>query len=281
MTSATAAHWLAEARRAADRPRAAGRVPLWFGAADRAVEIGSLDEAVARRVQAAALPLAPHAGPAVQAARAEGWRIDGGQAELDAIAEWLIAHGICSRRRDERLAVEPVSGAAGGAAVATVERGVVRVLGVATVAVHLVGLAADGERVWVQQRAFDKATDPGRWDTLMGGQVAHGETVQSALVRETLEEAGLDATAFASLVPAPAVRVRRPVAEGEMVERVDVYVARLAPAMVPRNLDGEVAAFDLLTPPALAARLAAGAFTLEATLIHGAWLERHHPDLLR
>ena len=43
---------------------------------------------------------------------------------------------------------------------ARVERGVVRVLGITTYAVHLVGSRRDGA-VWVQQRAFDKATDPG------------------------------------------------------------------------------------------------------------------------
>ena len=38
-------------------------------------------------------------------------------------------------------------------------------------------LARTTARIWVQQRAFDKSTDPGLWDTLMGGQVAAGETI--------------------------------------------------------------------------------------------------------
>ena len=69
-----------------------------------------------------------------------------------------------------------------------VERGAVRPLGIATQAVHLVGHAADG-RIWVQQRALNKANDPGLWDTLMGGMVSAADTVATALVRETWEEA--------------------------------------------------------------------------------------------
>ncbi len=261
------ARWLAEARRAADRPRAAGRVPLWLDPGGGPIEVGSIDDAVAARMRRV-LPITPHAG---------GWCLSQGQRALDAAARWLLAHDLGVHRRPERLAVVP---AGGGAPIASVERGVVRVLGIATVAVHLIGVDADGERVWVQQRSLDKATDPGMWDTLMGGQVAHDETVQGALVRETMEEAGLDAGAFASLDAAPPVVVRRPVREGEMVERIDVFVATLAPGMAPKDLDGEVVAFDCLAPAALASRHAAGDFTLEATLIHGAWLERHHPALL-
>jgi len=46
----------------------------------------------------------------------------------------------------------------------------VRTLGIATQAVHLVGTTPGGS-VWVQQRAFDKAVDPGLWDTLMAPDV--------------------------------------------------------------------------------------------------------------
>ena len=237
--------------------------------------IGSVEPALADRAAHAGLPLVRHA---------LGWQLGAPgawQPALDTVADWLIAHGHAKAHRHERLAVTP---RAGGGPLATVERSVVRTLGIATVAVHLVGLAADeGDgvaAVWVQQRALDKATDPGRWDTLMGGQVAADETVEDALRRETMEEAGLDVAGFMQLEAAPAVSVRRPVPEGEMVERVDVFVGRLAPGVSPRNLDGEVAAFACRPLHDLVARLAAGDFTLEATLVHGAWLERHHPACL-
>jgi len=146
------------------------------------------------------------------------------------------------------------------------------VLGLSTFAVHLVGYASDGARIWVQQRAFDKATDPGRWDTLMGGQVAAGETVETTLARETWEEAGLDVATLLELDRGESLTIRRPVAEGYMVEHIDVYAARLPEGAEPRNQDGEVERFECLTAAALDQRLAGDAFTLEATLILGARL---------
>ena len=38
--------------------------------------------------------------------------------------------------------------------------------------------------------AIRKANDSGLWDTVMGGMVAAGETVESTLARETWEDYG-------------------------------------------------------------------------------------------
>jgi hypothetical protein len=69
------------------------------------------------------------------------------------MAQLLRTQGRCGPWRNEQLDVHGQD----GALVATVERGAVRVLGVATQAVHLVGSAPDG-RMWVQQRALNKTT---------------------------------------------------------------------------------------------------------------------------
>ena len=161
---------------------------------------------------------------------------------------------------------------AGGRTLAAVERSVVRVLGLRTFAVHLCGRTLDG-RFWVQQRAFDKATDPGRWDTLMGGQMAAGESIETTLERETGEEAGLAPADLAALARGPDVLVRRPVAEGYMDERIAVFRAVLGAGLAPANRDGEVVRFECLDEAALRRRLADGEFTLEASLILGAELE--------
>jgi hypothetical protein len=119
--------------------------------------------------------------------------------------------------------------------IAAVERSAMRVLGLVTFAVHLVGFAADG-RIWVQQRAFDKATDPGLWDTLMGGQVGAGGRSRP-LLRETRR-------GRARRRNATRPQARRPVDDspagrpGYMVEHLDVYRARLPAGVVPRNRDG-------------------------------------------
>jgi len=162
--------WRAAARRAADLPPAAPRATLWLDGQ----AIGSIEPALAARLVDGGLPLA--AGD-----DGLGWRIAGpADASLAIVAHWLHEQGLSARWRDERLAVA----SANGSVLAVVERAVVRVLGITTRAVHLVGFTPDG-RVWVQQRAFDKAVDPGRWDTLMGGQVSAGESVEQTLERET------------------------------------------------------------------------------------------------
>jgi 8-oxo-dGTP pyrophosphatase MutT (NUDIX family) len=251
--------WLDAARRVADQPRDPAREPLFASGSDGA--IGSIEPVLARRLVAAGLPLRPTIG---------GWRVETPlDPSLATIALWLDAHGFAAPWRDELLAVTTAS----SATIGVVERAVVRVLGIATVAVHLVGVRDDG-RCWVQQRSRTKATDPGRWDTLMGGQVAAGESIEATLERETMEEAGLAIPALEDLQRCDDIVVRRPVAEGDMDERIVVFRARLPDALVPVNRDGEVERFDCLDGAALMERLAAGAFTLEATLILGAELER-------
>ncbi|MCE9661583.1 MAG: NUDIX domain-containing protein [Burkholderiales bacterium] len=257
--AAVAPAWLLHARSAAALPPPASRVPLRYGGAGPV--IGSIEPALAERARAAGLPFVPGS---------EGWAVaDPGDAALAAIARWLHEEGVASRWRDELL---PVVDAEDGS-LAAIERSVVRVLGLKTFAVHLAGRSADGG-FWVQQRAFDKATDPGRWDTLMGGQRAAGESIEETLRRESWEEAGLVPDELAGLGRAADVIVRRPVAEGYMDERIVVFRAALPAGVQPVNRDGEVVAFECLREAALRERLAAGAFTLEATLILGAELER-------
>jgi len=108
----------------------------------------------------------------------------------------------------------------------------------------------------------------------MGGQVAARERVGTTLMRETMEEAGLEIAALSDLVHASPIVIRRPVREGYMVERIEVFRGVVPHGIEPVNRDGEVERFERLDDRALVDRLAAGEFTLEATLILGAELER-------
>ncbi|MEO8082072.1 MAG: NUDIX domain-containing protein [Caldimonas sp.] len=276
--------WLTRARAAASAPPLRPREPLYLDVDGRTSLVGSIEPALAGWLLAAGMPLRPMqfaAGDAAAGAVAkvvagavdfeiasgtDGWQVDASTAEsLAAIAGWLRDAGLAGRWRNELLAVVDSE----ERAIAAIERSVVRVLGLTTYAVHLVGFAFDDRRVWVQQRAFDKATDPGLWDTLMGGQVAADETIETALRRETWEEAGLDVATLLDLRRGEPVTIRRPVAEGYMVEHLDVYTARLPEGVKPCNQDGEVEKFECLAAAVLEARLARGEFTLEASLILG------------
>jgi 8-oxo-dGTP pyrophosphatase MutT (NUDIX family) len=162
-----------------------------------------------------------------------------------------------------------------GEVVGTVERGAVRVLGVATRAVHLVGLAPDG-RMWVQKRSATKPNNPGLWDTLMGGMVSAADSLQEALARETWEEAGLRTGALQDLRHGGHVDFSRPSREGGgagyMVERIDWFRAQLPDGMEPCNQDGEVERFDLLPLDAVREQVGAGLFTMEAGLVIAGFL---------
>ncbi len=260
--TATAAFWhglRARADASAARPRGA----LWLGAPGEL--IGSIEPALAQRMAAAGLPIA---------AAGEGWCISAdseapADASLARIARWLLAEGLVSRWRDELLTVIDAHGMPRG----RIERAAVRPLGIATRAVHLIGQATDGG-VWVQQRALDKATDPGQWDTLMGGLQAAGEADLATLERETWEEAGLRLTDLQCLRATGRLTVRRPVAEGYMIEHIEVFAATIPFGLVPANRDGEVARFECLDAQALAERIESGEFTLEAALILGAFTGR-------
>jgi len=215
--------------------------------------IGSLEPALARRLRDAGLLAGTGTGACVVA---------GGDAALAAIARWLAAEGLASRWRNELLAVTDAESRTVGA----IERAAVRPLGITTFAVHLVGCSPDG-RYWLQRRALDKATDPGLWDTLMGGLVAAGESTLQTLERETWEEAGLRLAELEAVRLLGRLTVRRPVREGYMVEQIEMFRAVLPEGLVPVNQDGEVMAFACLDAQTLRDRLAADAFTLEAALI--------------
>lgn len=222
--------------------------------------IGSIAPALARRIAGAGLPLVD---------TGDGWQIDAPlDASLERIARWLSIEVLNGRWRDERLAVADEAGRVLGA----IERAAVRPLGIATHAVHLVGHGDDGT-VWVQQRALDKAVDPGLWDTTMGGLMAAGESVADTLARETWEEAGLRLEQLEAVRPFGRITVRRPVDEGYMVEHIHCFEARVPKGLAPANQDGEVIGFEAVGADALDARLQADRFTVEAALVLLRWRE--------
>ncbi|WHZ12445.1 MAG: NUDIX hydrolase, associated with thiamine pyrophosphokinase [Burkholderiaceae bacterium] len=261
--------WISAVRASANQPPRDKRLPLVAGGATiGSVEPGFLEEiAVSSKDNPAGLLLKIEQNGII------GWHLGGEvTATLGCLAEALRSAGRSPAWRNEQLAVCDEAGRRLG----TVERAMVRVLGITTHAVHLVGARADG-RVWVQQRAFDKPNDPGLWDTMVGGMIAADETVLAALARETAEEAGLALDALQPLVHGGRVVTHRPTPDasgaGYMVEQTDWYHCTVPDRMKPENRDGEVERFALLTRKELLARLQRDEFTTEASMILSAWFE--------
>ena len=264
-------HWLAGARASAQQPPNLPRQPLLVAGQ----VVGSVAEGFMKKIglhrlldKRFKLSNSEHSG-------APAWHLDvpmGAATEaLNTLAAALRDADLCGPWRDEQLAVcNPA-----GEVVATVERGAVRVLGITTRAVHLVGLAPDG-RMWVQKRSMTKPNNPGLWDTLMGGMVSAADSLPQALARETWEEAGLRVEALQDLRHGGHVDFSRPSREGGgagyMRERIDWFCAQVPEGVEPSNQDGEVERFDLLPLDGLRTQVAQGLFTLEAGLVIAGYL---------
>jgi 8-oxo-dGTP pyrophosphatase MutT (NUDIX family) len=154
-----------------------------------------------------------------------------------------------------------------GRRLGVIERAAVRPLGLLTKAVHLNAWSREGH-LWVARRASTKSTDPGMWDTLVGGLAGAGETLDVSLLRESHEEAGLEAAQIQQRTPLRIIlRMHRRLPEGYQVEDVLVSDCVLNDDVVPRNLDGEVSEIRLVSMAELWSMIEAGEFTREAELV--------------
>ncbi|KPF43611.1 hypothetical protein IP87_11595 [beta proteobacterium AAP121] len=192
----------------------------------------------------------------------------------------LRALGCIRAWRDEPF---PLFDPETGAVLATMERAAARFWGSLTLGAHANGYVADAQgrptHLWIAQRAFDKATDPGLYDNLIGGGVPTGQTPLQALQREGWEEAGLNAAQMAGVQASAVLRLHRDVPEGRQFEDLHAYDLALPAGLRPQNQDGEVAGFHLL-PVDEAMALAAGTsprgrMTLDAALVTLAFALRH------
>jgi 8-oxo-dGTP pyrophosphatase MutT (NUDIX family) len=191
---------------------------------------------------------------------------------LAAVATTLRQAGCAPGWRNELLDVwpeQPLGSASSldSQPLGAIERGVVRPLGLLTRAVHLSGWSTNGH-LWVARRSLTKATDPGMWDTLVGGLISSQEDIQVGLVRESDEEAGLEAQDIAARTPLRTIaRMLRQVPEGYQVEDVLTCECVLPAHAIPKNRDGEVMEIQLMAPVTIFNMLIQGAFTLEASIV--------------
>ena len=255
--------WTQKLRATASQPPLRERVPLCFNN----LKIGSVEPIFMHD-----LAVLANKNKREQLLKYEhlNWHLgaNGGDATqcLNELADALHSAHLAGPWRNEQLAVRCDAGVQLG----TIERGAVRPLGIATQAVHLLACSPDG-RHWVQQRALAKPNDPGKWDTLMGGMVSSGDTLATALARETSEEAGLALDQLQNLAYGGVVAIRQPARDGGgagyVVEDISWSSCIVPDGVVPVNQDGEVAQFKLMASDDVLAAIQRGEFTTEAALI--------------
>jgi 8-oxo-dGTP pyrophosphatase MutT (NUDIX family) len=192
----------------------------------------------------------------------------------------LRAQGLIRAWRDEPFAVvdqatlEPLT---------RIERAASRFWGTLTFGAHANGVvrAADGgiAWMWIAQRAFDKATDPGAYDNLVGAGVTAGQTPREALERECWEEAGLAAAWLADgqavIEPGSVLVLERAIPEGWQHEHLHAFDLWLPGDFTPRNMDGEVAGFTRMTVADAVALAGSGRMTADAALVTFDFALRH------
>ena len=206
--------------------------------------------------------------PAVRV-QADALRIGSGLAagpELDAllasVAQTLREADCLRGWRDELLDVTAADEHLG-----VIERAAMRPLGLLTRAVHLNAWTPDG-RLWIARRALSKSTDPGMWDTLVGGLAGSREDLEQALLRECGEEAGLESAQLGGRSPLRTIlRMHRRLPEGYQVEDLLTSTCVLPAGTQPANRDGEVMEIAHVSVNEAARRIADGEFTVEASLV--------------
>jgi 8-oxo-dGTP pyrophosphatase MutT (NUDIX family) len=188
----------------------------------------------------------------------------------------LRAAGLIVAWRDETY---PVIDLDSGEPLATIERAASRFWGTLTVGAHCNGYVADAAgrptHLWIARRAWNKATDPGKLDNLIGGGVPHGQAPREAVVREGWEEAGLVPEQMRCLSTGRVLLIERDIVEGFQREQLHVFDLALPADLAPRNQDGEVAELQRM-PIAQALRCAAGdEMTVDASLVTLDFALRH------
>lgn len=162
---------------------------------------------------------------------------------------------------------------------ALIERAASRFWGTLTFGAHCNGyVAGEGGRpthLWIARRSFDKPTDPGLLDNLVGGGVPWNQTPFETLVREGWEEAGISPAQMREARPGSVLELLRDIPEGLQHEHLFAFDLCLPPEARPVNQDGEVCELHRMPVDEAIERAAAGEMTVDAALVTLDFALRH------
>lgn len=197
----------------------------------------------------------------------DGVALQADEAQFAHLNSALREQGLIRAWRDEPY---PVFAPDGLQVLARIERASARFWGTLTLGAHANGYVAGANgrpvALWIAQRSFDKATDPGLFDNLIGGGVPAGQSPWQTLQREGWEEAGLHAALLRQARPGRVWRLERDLPEGWQLEHLHVFDLALPDGLVPQNQDGEVHAFTRMPVADALALARSGRMTVDASL---------------
>lgn len=160
------------------------------------------------------------------------------------------------------------------------ERSATPILGIRSYGVNINGFVRDGdgkvEAIWLQRRAADKQTWPGKLDHLVGGGLTSGLGVRECALKEGLEEANLDADyAGKRMVSAGIVTILYDTSRGIYPCGEFVFDLELDKDFVPQNNDGEVQGFELVPVKNIVEKICSSEFKTPSSPIVLDFLIRH------
>jgi len=165
---------------------------------------------------------------------------------VDAVVDALVAEHRVPRWRNETFAVAPRWDMP---PVFRLDRGAVPFFGTRAYGVHLNGYARreDGLFLWIGRRSPDKQVAPDKLDNLVAGGIGNGHGIDETLVKESEEEASIPASLIRHAVPAGAVSYRMETRLGIRDDVLFVYDLETPADFMPKNCDGEIAQFELMS----------------------------------
>jgi 8-oxo-dGTP pyrophosphatase MutT (NUDIX family) len=172
----------------------------------------------------------------------------------------------------------------------TVDRAAAAYLGIRAFGVHVVGYVRkpDGLHLWIARRSLDRATAPGKFDSIVAGGQPHGLTLMENVIKESAEEAGMPAALARTATPSGIVSYVHRLPEGLRRDTLFQFDIALPEDFLPFCADGENEGYELWPAAEVAARIRGGdAFKFNVNLVlidflirHGVITPDNEPDYL-
>ncbi|MCH9674255.1 MAG: DUF4743 domain-containing protein [Gammaproteobacteria bacterium] len=167
------------------------------------------------------------------------------------------------------------------------ERAAVSRFGIRGYGVHLNGFIRENAelKLWVATRSATKQTAPGKLDQIVAGGQPAGLSLLENLYKECAEEAAIPRAIATAAVPVGTVEYTHCSEQNVRPDVLFCFDLELPASFVPRNVDGEVAQFELWSVERVCDVLQRGqAFKFNSALVVIDFLIRHgvicpdHPD---
>jgi len=200
------------------------------------------------------------------------------EARSEAVAEALLALKAEGLVRGWRNEPYPVGTDFYAPPLMQMERAAVPLFGVRAYGVHINGFVGAGEdlKLWVGKRAANKQTAPGKLDHIVAGGQPMGLSLMENVIKESAEEAGMEAALARQARPVGLVSYITERSEGLRNDICFAYDIALPDSFVPHNTDGEIESFSLWPIAEVRRRMAETEdFKFNVALVNIDFLIRH------